>query len=190
MLRELARDARELERIARGDGSRRSVARVVLGTDAFRVLLLERVRQRLRRWRVPLVPHLLRVAQTALFGIEIGKDVTLGPGVWFVHSLGIVVGGDARVGARVRFFGNNTVGTVADDGYPVIEDDAWIGAGARILGPIRVGAGARVGANAVVLQDVPPGWTAVGVPARLLAPGRRSAGGTDGAALAAVPDRR
>jgi len=56
------------------------------------------------------------VAQTAVLGIEIGKDVTLGKGVYFVHSLGIVIGGHAVIGDRVRFYGNNTVGT-ATPGY-------------------------------------------------------------------------
>lgn len=170
MLSALVQDARELERAARGDGSARSVLRTALGSDSFRVTALERLRKALRRLHVPLAPHLLRVTQTALFGIEIGRDVTLGPGVYFVHALGVVLGGDARIGARVRFYGNNTVGTVRDDGYPVIEDDVVVGAGARILGPIRIGAGAQIGANAVVMQDVPAGWTAVGIPARLLPP--------------------
>ena len=58
----------------------------------------------------------------------------------FVHTVGIVIGGTARVGSRVRFMGSNTVGTAKDNGYPVIEDDVEVGAGARILGPIRVGA--------------------------------------------------
>jgi serine O-acetyltransferase len=80
----------------------------------------------------------------------------------------VVVGGTARVGDRVKFMGNNTVGTAKDNGYPVIEDDVLIGAGARLLGPIRVGAGAIIGANAVVLEDVPPGALAVGIPARIV----------------------
>ncbi len=168
MIGVLKRDAVELAKASRGDASARSVAGVVLGSDAFRVLLLQRVRETARRWRIPLVNHILRMVQTALFGIEINRDVMLGDGVWFVHSLGVIIGGDSRIGPRVRLFGNNTVGTVRDDGYPVIEEDVWIGAGARVLGPVRVGARARIGANAVVLTDVPPDHVAVGVPARIL----------------------
>lgn len=107
----------------------------------------------------------LRLTQMALYGIEIGNDVTVGHGVYFVHTLGTVVGGNARLGDRVRLMGNNTIGTAKDNGYPVIEDDAVIGCGARILGPVRIGKGAVIGANAVVLSDVPAGAVAVGIPA-------------------------
>jgi len=83
-----------------------------------------------------------------------------------VHPVGTVVGGTARVGDRVRFMGNNTVGTAKDNGYPIIENDVIVGAGARILGPVRIGARSVIGANAVVLSDVPPDSVAVGIPAR------------------------
>jgi serine O-acetyltransferase len=167
MLKALIEDAVELAKAARGGATRASIARVVLGTDSYRITSLNRVREAARALGIPGVNHLLRVAQTALFAIEIDAGVVLGPGVYFVHSLGVVVGGDARIGARVRFYGNNTIGTAHDDGYPVIEDDVWIGAGARILGPVRIGARSRIGANAVVLMDVPPDHVAVGVPARI-----------------------
>jgi serine acetyltransferase len=137
----------------------------VFTTDGFRLLVLQRVRELARRHRVPLVNAALRSVQTALAGVEIGKDVTLGDGVYFVHPVGVVIGGDSRIGPRVRFYGSNTVGTAKDDGYPTLEEDVWVGAGARILGPIRIGARARIGANAVVLCDVPPDAVARGVPA-------------------------
>ncbi|MCY1072855.1 exopolysaccharide biosynthesis glycosyltransferase EpsD [Archangium lansingense] len=146
----------------------KAVAAMVLTSDGYRVLALQRLREAARGLGIPLGNHALRVAQTAVLGVEIGKDVELGSGVYFVHSLGTVVGGDAKVGNRVRFYGNNTVGTAKDDGYPVIEDDVWVGAGARILGPITVGARSRIGANAVVLQDIPPDSVAVGIPARII----------------------
>lgn len=166
MVRDLWRDAVELARAGnKGDASTRAVLRTALLLDGFAVLAMTRAREAARRLHVPLVNRALRLAQTAVYGIEIGKDVSLGRGVYFVHTLGTVIGGDARVGDRVRFLGNNTVGTAKDNGYPVIEDDVVVGCGARILGPVRVGAGAVIGANAVVVRDVPAGALAVGVPA-------------------------
>lgn len=164
----LKEDALELTRSEHGEVCARAVASMVLTSDSYRVLVLQRLREAARGLRIPLGNHVLRVAQTSLLGVEIGKQVELGRGVYFVHSLGTVIGGDAQVGQRVRFYGNNTVGTAKDNGFPTIEDDVWVGAGARILGPITVGARSRIGANAVVLQDVPPDSVAVGIPARIL----------------------
>jgi len=167
MFGKLWSDAVEMAKAAKAGPGAKAAVKVMLSTDSYRILFLNRIREAAHRWHIPLVNHLLRVAQTMVFGIEIDRDVEMGDGVYLVHPLGVIIGGDSKIGARVRFYGNNTVGTVNDDGYPVIEEDVWIGAGARILGPIRVGARARIGANAVVLTDVPPDHVAVGVPAKL-----------------------
>lgn len=165
LLRQLIEDARELGRVeSRGGPTSLSFWARSVSSDGFKALALHRVRERIRRYHLPLGNHLLRRMTTVLYGMEIGNQVSLGDGVSFVHTLGIILGGDARVGARVRFMGNNTVGTAKDNGYPTIEDDVVIGAGARVLGPIRVGRGAVIGANAVVLRDVPPGAVVTGVP--------------------------
>ena len=168
LLGALRDDAVEMARAARAGEGVKALAWVMLNSDSYRVMALNRVREAARRRRIPGVNHALRVMQTAALGVEIGKDVNLGRGVYFVHSLGTVLGGDARVGDRVRFYGNNTVGTAKDNGYPVIEEDVEVGAGARILGPVRVGARAVIGANAVVLSDIPPDSVAVGIPARVV----------------------
>lgn len=168
MIAALYRDAVEFSRVSgprEGSGGARRILADALLHDGFAVLALTRVRELARRWHVPGVNRVLRLAQTALYGIEIGKDVRLGAGVCFVHTLGTVIGGDARLGARVRLLGGVTIGTAKDNGYPVIGDDVVIGAGARILGPVTIGRGATIGANAVVLTDVPAGARAVGVPA-------------------------
>lgn len=145
--------------------SAHSVARTIFLTDSFPVLTMTRVRETARKLHVPGLNRVLRYTQMALFGIELGRDVQLGSGVYFVHTLGTVIGGTSKVGARVRLMGNNTIGTLKDDGYPIIEDDVLIGCGARILGNVRIGAGARIGANAVVMRDVPAGALATGIPA-------------------------
>ncbi len=174
MSRGLARDIVQLARAnAQADPSLRDVAEAVL-LDGFAVLAMTRLRVMARRLHIPVANRLLRLAQMALYGIDIGNDVQLGSGVYFVHPVGTVLGGDCAVGERVRFLGSNTVGTAREDGYPVIEEDVVVGCGARILGPIRVGRGAVIGANAVVVRDVPPGALVLGVPGVL----RKSSGAT------------
>lgn len=167
MWQELLTDAQELTMMATGRTDVASIIKTALSADSYQITLINRLRVAARKYHIPLVNHALRVVQTAVHGIEIGKQVQLGHGIWFIHPLGIVIGGNAKVGNRVRFFGNNTVGTAKENGYPVIEDDVWVGAGARILGPITVGARSVIGANAVVLTDVPPDSVAVGIPARI-----------------------
>jgi serine O-acetyltransferase len=167
MLRQLFEDAVHLARTeSGGEPSAQQALRAAALSDGYAVLALQRVRSAARRLHVPGANRALRLAQMALYGIEIGKDVTLGRGVYFVHTLGIIIGGDSRIGDRVRFMGNNTVGTAKDNGYPTIEEDVVVGCGARILGPIRVGARSVIGANAVVLHDVPPDSVVTGIPAK------------------------
>jgi len=166
LLRQLIKDAVELTR-ARGLGKTpepKNVVRQVATNDSFQLLTLVRLRERARRYHVPGLNHVLRRVMTAVYGLEVGNEVKLGDGIDFVHPVGIVIGGDARVGDRVRFMGSNTVGTAKENGYPTIEDDVTIGAGARILGPIRVGRGSTIGANAVVIRDVPEGAIVTGIP--------------------------
>ena len=171
MIGTLREDARHLAIAAGAPAGARHVVSTALTQDSYLILVLWRLRCGARRWRLPGVNHLLRRLQTVIFGIELGNDITLGRGVFFVHPIGIVVGGQARVGDRVRFMGSNTVGTAKDNGCPVVEEDAVLGAGARVLGPVKVGARAVIGANAVVLTDVPADAVAVGMPARVVAAG-------------------
>ncbi|MBV8033895.1 DapH/DapD/GlmU-related protein [Roseateles sp.] len=124
----------------------------------------------LHRKRVPLLPRFLYVLNRILFSIALPPSVTLGRNVLFGYSgLGIVVHANCVIGNNVKISQNVTIGGRSGHvAVPVIEDDVEIGAGACVLGPIRVGQGAKIGANAVVLNDIPPGAVAVGVPATLL----------------------
>ncbi len=171
LFKKITADAFELARALRGDeGARPSMkdaVKAALSQDGYKVLFMSRVRETARRWHVPGVNHVLRLATTVLYSIEIGNDIELGEGINFTHTLGTVIGGTSKVGARVKFMGNNTIGTAKDNGCPVIEDDVVIGCGARVLGPIRIGRGAFIGANAVVLSDVPAGAIATGIPAKV-----------------------
>ena len=99
---------------------------------------------------------------------DIHRDAQIAPDTRMPHPMGIVVHSDAVIEPGCLIMQHVTVGQLADGGAPHIEQGAYLGAGARVLGPVRIGKGARIGANAVVLKDVPAGATAVGVPARII----------------------
>ena len=115
-----------------------------------------------------LVPDILL---RLLCGAEVTRHVQVGPGLRMAHgSRGSVVHPKAVIGSRVTLYHGVTLGVSGpDQRAPRIRDDVYIGTGACILGGVTVGAGAKIGANDVVVKDVPPGATAVGIPARVLA---------------------
>jgi putative colanic acid biosynthesis acetyltransferase WcaB len=110
-----------------------------------------------------------------VLGIEIPLRLRVGPGLRLFHARGIVIHPDARLGAHVVLKHGVTIGHRGDEATqgptPTIGDGTVFGPHSQVLGDVTVGAGARIGAGAIVLSDVPPGATAVGIPARIVAPG-------------------
>jgi serine O-acetyltransferase len=116
-----------------------------------------------------LLARLLSEANRILTGVDIHPGATLGPGLFIDHATGVVIGETAEVGADVTIYHGVTLGgtsTSRGKRHPTIGDRVVIGAGAKVLGPVTVGAGASIGANAVVVKPVPPGTVVVGVPGR------------------------
>jgi len=104
-------------------------------------------------------------------GADIPLNCRIGGGLLIPHPNGIVIHPKTTIGANCLIFQQVTIGTRGDGGVPVIEGHVDIGAGAKILGQVRIGAHARVGANAVVMIDVANGMTVAGIPARVVAEG-------------------
>ena len=129
-----------------------------------------RIARKLHLLGIPLLPRLIYIFNRIVFGVVLPPSAKVGKNVVFGYSgLAIVVHKRAQIGENVAVVGT-TNGKVRGGlhAVPIIEDGVTIGAGARILGPVRIGRGALIGANAVVLIDVPAGATAVGVPARIV----------------------
>lgn len=116
------------------------------------------------------VAKLLALSNFVLFGLEVPTRAEIGPGLTIMHTQGIVLGA-AVIGRNVTIFQQVTLGArEADFGYdlrqrPVVGDNVTITAGAKVLGPVNIGAGALIAANAVVVKDVPADHVAMGVPA-------------------------
>ncbi|MEZ5976933.1 MAG: serine acetyltransferase [Planctomycetota bacterium] len=126
--------------------------------------------------RGPLAPLARRIAVlrhrfwSAVTGCDVPIDSRIGVGLVLPHPLGIVLHPDAEVGPNCLLFQGVTLGTrEGRDGAPRLGGHVDVGAGAKILGPVVVGDHAKIGANAVVLHDVPPHGVAVGVPAKVIA---------------------
>lgn len=153
-----------------GDDSARSLLKARF-TDGTNAMIAYRWMQWAQRWRlVPLAMVFNKVAGIAGKCV-IGRGADFGPGLVLVHSLGVVINTGVKGGRNVVIEHQVTIG--AEKGLvPVIGDNVFIGAGAKILGGVTIGSGARIGANAVVLDDVPPNATAVGIPARVVKTGK------------------
>jgi serine O-acetyltransferase len=152
--------------------------RILLLEPGFQVALSLRAQEALTA--VPLVGKLLRrivwYMTTVWHGCDIGPSARIGGGILLPHPTGIVIGGDCIIGRRVHILQGVTLGISAatheggsqTTASPVIGDHVRIFAGAQVIGGVTIGRGAAIGANAVVLIDVPAGCSAVGVPARVL----------------------
>ncbi len=156
-------------------GDRCSLLKAVM-SDGTLANALYRLQAALARWHLAplaLLPHWLN---KILNGCVIGVRAEFGPGFILIHPVGVVINSSTRGGRNVWLESGVVIGDNRGRS-PVLGDDIFVGSGAKIIGGVQLGSGARVGANAVVLKDVAPGSTVVGIPARPL--GTSQPAGTD-----------
>jgi serine O-acetyltransferase len=139
----------------------------VLLTDGTPAMIWYRLMQWARRWRLAPLEMLFNRINTICCDCIIGRGAEFGPGFVLIHSLGVVINGSVRGGANVKIEHQVTIGAERRQS-PVIGNNVFIGAGAKVIGPVAVGDEARIGANAVVVHDVPPHTTVVGIPAKVV----------------------
>jgi len=171
------------ESIKARDPAARSLTEVALLYPGLRVLAFHRVAHALWNSGFLFLGRMVSEIGRWLSGIEIHPGAKIGKRLFIDHGTGVVIGETAIIGDDVTLYHGVTLGGIAPGDmpqgrrHPIIEDGVIIGAGAQILGGLTVHNGARVGANAVVVKDVPPGVTVVGIPAQVVAP--RTAGKPD-----------
>lgn len=139
----------------------------VLLTDGTMAMIWYRLMQGARRWRLTPLEMVFNRINTFYCNCIIGRGAEFGPGFVLIHATGVVINGAVRGGTNVKLEHQVTIGAERQQ-TPLLGDNVFIGAGAKIIGPVKVGDGARVGANAVVVDDVPPDSTVVGIPAKVV----------------------
>ncbi len=167
LVRTVLTDLREKALWCYESDSRSALVRALF-TDGTAAMVFYRLMQWSRRHHLVLFEMLFNKLNAVFCNCVIGRGAEFGPGLVLIHSSGVVINGQVRGGERVFIEHQVTIGAERRQS-PVLGNDVFVGAGARLIGAVHVGDGARVGANAVVLDDVPAHATAVGVPARVAA---------------------
>lgn len=179
VLREIRADvaaARDRDPAAQGV----STVEILIGWAGVQALLAHRVAHALREAGVPVAPGAIAYLSRSVTGVEIHPAAQVGPEFFIDHGSGVVIGETAEIGRRVTLYQGVTLGGTGfqrGKRHPTLGDNVTVGSGAKLLGPIAVGDNAKIGANTVVVEDVPPSSTVVGNPGHpVKVEGRRAEG--------------
>jgi serine O-acetyltransferase len=155
--------ARDRDPAARGVGT----SEILMNWAGVQAILAHRVAHAMQESGIPIAPRALSYASRAVTGIEIHPSARIGGDFFIDHGSGVVIGETAEIGDRVTLYQGVTLGGTGfarGKRHPTVEDDVTVGSGAKLLGPITVGRSAKIGANTVVIEDVPADATVVGNP--------------------------
>jgi serine O-acetyltransferase len=144
-----------------------STLEILTSWAGVQALLAHRVAHALHGAGVPLLPGAIAYLTRSITGVEIHPAATIGPELFIDHGSGVVIGETAEIGRCVTLYQGVTLGGTGfqrGKRHPTLGDNVTVGSGAKLLGPISVGDGAKIGANTVVVEDVPPSSTVVGNP--------------------------
>ncbi len=153
------------------DPASKSVLEIWLTNAGFHAILMHRIAHFLYTQNFKLSARVVSQISRFLTGIEIHPAAKIGRGLLIDHGMGVVIGETAEIGDDCTIFHGVTLGGTGKERgkrHPTLHNGVFVGAGAKILGNVEIGRNAKIGANTVVLTDIPSGATAVGVPARII----------------------
>lgn len=173
MFKQMLEDARS---IAQRDPAAKSSLEVILLYPGFHAVCFHRLSHWFYKHKKFFIARMISQIARFLTGVEIHPGAVIGSGLFIDHGMGIVIGETAEIGDTCTIYHNVTLGGTGKDAgkrHPTIGNNVLISAGAKVLGPFKVGDNSRIGANAVVLNEVEPNTTVVGVPGRAVKRGAR-----------------
>jgi len=163
---------RDIEAVRERDPAARGALEVILAYPGFHARQLHRLAHTLHNARVPVVPRLISNFSRFVTGIEIHPGARIGEGLFIDHGMGVVIGETAEIGDDCHLLQGVTLGgtsTHRTKRHPTLGNRVTVGAGAKLIGAVEVGDNARIGAGSVVVTNVPPNATVVGVPGHVVA---------------------
>lgn len=162
--------AAEVKACFERDPASRNLVEVLLNYSGLHAIICHRIAHTLDKLKIPLLPRLLMTVARWITGVEIHPSATIGRGLFIDHGMGVVIGETTTIGRHVTLYQGVTLGGTGKQRgkrHPTIGNNVVIGTGAKILGDITIGDHSMVGANAVVVKNVPEHSTVVGVPGRI-----------------------
>jgi serine O-acetyltransferase len=171
MIETLRKIKRDFQAALSMDPAATSKVEVVLTYSGFHALLFYRFAHWMSKKRIPFIPRALSQLARFITGIEIHPGATIGSGLFIDHGMGVVIGETTEIGDNVTLFQGVTLGGTGKQRgkrHPTVGSHVVVGAGAKVLGPIKIGDYVKIGANSVVLQDVPDHSTVVGIPGKIV----------------------
>jgi len=157
------------------DPAAKNILEVLTCYPGLHALWLHRIAHFFWRLKIPLIPRLISHINRFFTGIEIHPGAQIGKRFFIDHGSGVVIGETTEIGDNVTLYSEVVLGGTSLEKkkrHPTLEDDVVVGAGAKVLGAILIGKGAKVGAGSVVVKPVPAGATVVGIPARVMKRGK------------------
>lgn len=162
--------SKEIKATQERDPAARGLLQIVLLYSGFHAIISHRIAHQLWNWKIPFFPRAISQWSRFFTGIEIHPGAQIGDGLFIDHGMGVVIGETSIIGNDVTLFQGATLGgTGKETGkrHPTLGNNVVVGAGAKVLGNIHIGDNSYIGANAVVIKDVPANATVVGVPGRI-----------------------
>lgn len=157
--------------IYENDSAAKNLLEVILCYPGLHALIAYRFAHRLYKWNIPLIPRMISYLTRIITGIEIHPAAKIGRRFFIDHGDGVVIGETTVIGNDVLIYQQVTLGGTGKESgkrHPTLGNKVIVGAGAKVLGNITIGDNVRIGAGSVVIEDVPPHSTVVGVPGRIV----------------------